>query len=59
RPALNVSLWFGFGQKLYKFIADRRIIIPSNGCNDSTECKIDFEKKESATKDESDKNKLQ
>ncbi|WP_242068189.1 DCC1-like thiol-disulfide oxidoreductase family protein [Bacillus thuringiensis] len=58
-PALYVSVWFGFGQKLYKFIADRRIIIPSNGCNDSTECKIDFEKKESATKDESDKNKLQ
>lgn len=54
-PFLYVSVWLGFGQKLYKFIADRRIIIPSNGCNDSTECRIDFGKNDMPSKDESDK----
>ncbi|SDZ17356.1 DCC1-like thiol-disulfide oxidoreductase family protein [Thermoactinomyces sp. DSM 45892] len=39
-PILYLSVWCGFGQKLYKFIADRRIIIPSGGCDDPEECKI-------------------
>ncbi|EKS8372819.1 DUF393 domain-containing protein [Bacillus cereus] len=44
-PILYLSVWCGFGQQLYKFIANRRIIIPGGGCNGSEECKINFDKK--------------
>ncbi|MGR5996116.1 hypothetical protein ACT7C9_32015 [Bacillus cereus] len=39
-PFLYLSVWCGFGQKVYKFIADRRIIIPSGGCNMLTGCQV-------------------
>ncbi|PDZ42315.1 DCC1-like thiol-disulfide oxidoreductase family protein [Bacillus wiedmannii] len=39
-PFLYLSVWCGFGQKLYKFIANRRIIIPSGSCNMLTGCQV-------------------
>ncbi|TJZ99584.1 DUF393 domain-containing protein [Bacillus thuringiensis] len=44
-PILYLSVWFGFGQNLYKFIANRRIILPIGDCDGSQECKINFAKK--------------
>ncbi|TCT26691.1 putative DCC family thiol-disulfide oxidoreductase YuxK [Melghiribacillus thermohalophilus] len=33
-PLLQLTIWLGFGQTLYDWIAKRRTIIPPGGCSD-------------------------